>query len=100
MPDIDLGVLVHAPIANIKIRSRRAHLSGNARAKTATRHASCAEIGPAIGVDRLPRDVARSRAAQETHHRGDVLGSAAFAGQRLMRQMMRWFGLVFRPRRT
>ena len=100
MPDIDLGVLVHTPIGNIKIRGRRAHLSGNACAKTATRYALCAEIGPAIGVDRLPGDVARTRAAQETHHCGDVLGSSAVAGQGLMRQMMRRFRLVLRPQRA
>ena len=36
MTDIDLGVLVHAPIGTIKSCGRRAHLSGNARAKTAS----------------------------------------------------------------
>src|ERR1700737_414506 len=57
-------------------------------------HALAAEIGPAIGVDRLPRDIARGGAAQKSHQRGDVFGLAAFADQGLMGQMKRRFRLV------
>src|SRR5882724_8461046 len=49
-------------------------------AKRVVRHASCAEIGPAIGVDRLPCDVARVGTTQESHRRGNILGLAALAG--------------------
>ena len=35
MPDVDSWLLVHAPIATIKTRGRRAHLSGHAPAKNA-----------------------------------------------------------------
>src|ERR1700722_13631607 len=98
MPDFDLGLLVHAPMVNIKSLARRAHLSGNAAAKTATRHALCAEIGPAIGVDGLPVDVARAGAAQESYRGGDVFRPAALVGDGLVGRMMRGFGPVFPPR--
>src|ERR1700692_1605770 len=49
MPDVDLGLLVHGLMGNIKSPASRAHLSGNAGAKTAAPHASCAEISSAIG---------------------------------------------------
>src|SRR5712675_430289 len=39
-------------------------------------HALRAEIGPAIGVDRLPVDVARARPAEEAHHGRDVVRAA------------------------
>ncbi len=82
-------LLVHAPIGTIKSRGRREHLSGNHRAKTAAGHALGAEIGPAIGVDGLPVDVARAGPAQETHGCGDVFRPAPLAGDGLMGQMMR-----------
>jgi hypothetical protein len=52
------------------------------------------------GVDRLPGDVARGGAAQEPHHRRDVLRIAAFARDRAMGQMVRRFRPVLRPRRA
>src|SRR5258708_18808916 len=68
--------------------------------KTASRHALSAEIGPAIGVDGLSVDVARSRTAQEPHSCGDIFRPAAGAGDGLMGQVMRGFRLVFRARRA
>src|SRR5580704_11639033 len=50
MPDVDLGLLVHARMGTIKSPGSRAHLSGNACTKTTAPLASCAEIGAAIGV--------------------------------------------------
>src|SRR6202790_1445435 len=58
MPDLDFGLFVHAPMDNIKIRGSRAYLSGNAPLNQLASHALGAEIGPAIGVDRLPGDMA------------------------------------------
>src|SRR6476469_1331331 len=46
--DIDLGMLVHAFLGNIKSRGRREDLSGNTPTKTASSHASAAQIGTAI----------------------------------------------------
>src|SRR5260370_33433690 len=57
-------------------------------------------MAPAIGVDGLPGDVARARATQEADRGGDVLGLATLAGDGLMGQMMRGFGLVLRARRA
>ena len=37
----------------------------------------------------LPRDVARAGAAQEPHHRGNIIRRAALAGQRVVDQVMR-----------
>jgi hypothetical protein len=56
MPDVDSGLLVHASIASIKNRERRAHLSGKRQQKPRVGYALRAEIGPAIGVDRLAAD--------------------------------------------
>ena len=84
MPDVDLGMLVHTPIGTIKCRDSRAHLSGMHAAKPAAGHASGAQIGPAIGVDRLAVDVARARTAQEPHRRGDVFRPAALAADGLV----------------
>ena len=70
------------------------------RRKRQRGHASGAEIGPAIGVDRLPVDVARARAAQEPHHRRDVFRPAPLAGDGPVGQMMRRFRLVLGPRRA
>src|ERR1700676_2457451 len=100
MPDIDLCLLVHGPMVNIKSPARRAHLSGNAAAKTATRHALCAEIGPAIDVDGLAVDIACGGAAEEAPRRRDVFRPAALAGDGLVGQMMRGFGSIFRPWRA
>src|SRR6202022_3434598 len=86
MPDVDLGLLVHTPIGTIKSRDSRAHLSGTPQRKPRACYALCAEISPAIGVDSLPVDVARSRAAQEPHGRGDIFRSAAPTGGGLMGQ--------------
>ena len=47
------------------------------------------EIRPAVHVDGLPGDVARAGAAQEAHHRGDIVRCAALAGQRVVDQVMR-----------
>jgi hypothetical protein len=40
-------------------------------------------------MDGLPGDVARAGAAQEAHHRGDLVGRAAPARQRVVGQVMR-----------
>src|SRR5215207_4306217 len=58
--DIDLGMLVHALLGNIKRRGRREGLTGSAPAKTAVSHASGAQIGAATGVDGLPVDIPRA----------------------------------------
>src|SRR5215207_11083718 len=87
--DIDLGMLVHALLGNIKRRGRREGLTGSTPAKTAVSHASGAQIGAAIGVDSLPVDVARARPAQETHGCSDVFRQATIAGDGLMGQVMR-----------
>src|SRR5712671_647983 len=47
-----------------------------------------AQIGPAIHVQGLAREVARARTAQEAHRGGHVVGRAARAGQRMMGGMM------------
>src|SRR4030095_11799526 len=64
------------------------------------RHASDAQIGAAIGMDRLPGDVARCGTTEEAHHGRDVLRTALFAAYRMMGGMMRGFRLVLRPRRA
>src|SRR5262245_28850711 len=64
------------------------------------RYASDAQIGAAIGVDRLPGDVAGGGTAEEAHHGGDVLRTALLAAYRMVGGMMRRFRLVLRPRRA
>ena len=54
MPDVDSGLLVHGPIASIKTRGRRVHLSGKRQQKMRAGHALRAEIGAAIAVDGMP----------------------------------------------
>src|SRR5258707_6000065 len=83
MPDLDLCLLVHTTIGTIKCRDSRAHLSGTPRQKPRACYALCAEISPAIGVDGLSVDVARSRAAQEPYGCGNIFRSAARAGDGL-----------------
>src|SRR6266480_3025471 len=63
-------------------------------------HALCAEISPAIGVDRLPVDIARRRAAEESHHGGNILGATFLTGDGSVREVMRGFRLVLRARRA
>src|SRR4051812_44073960 len=46
------------------------------RRKPQQSHALCAEVSAAIGMDRLPVDIARGRAAEEPHHGRDVLRPA------------------------
>ena len=98
--DIDLGMLVHAFLGNIKRHGRREGLFGGAPAKTAVSHASGAQIGAAIGVDRLPVDVARAGPAQKTHGCGDVFRQTPIAGDGLMGQMMGRLRLVLGPWRA
>src|SRR4029077_9675778 len=78
--DLDLGMLVHGSSVNIKNGTSRAHLSGNSPAQPPAGHASHAQIGPTIGVDRLAGDVARGGRAEEPHNRSDVFRPAALAG--------------------
>jgi len=59
---------------------------GTGEAGSAAASALCAEIRPAIGVDRLPRDVTRGGAAQEADHRRDVVRLAALARDRAVGQ--------------
>src|SRR5262245_53435861 len=59
-----------------------------------------AEIGPPVCVDRLARDVARGRAAQEPDDGGDVLRLAARARDGAMGQVMRRFRLAPLARRA
>src|SRR5262245_31928698 len=73
---------------------------GFPRANWRKRYASDAQIGAAIGMDRLPRDVARRGTAEEAHHGRDILGTALFAAYRMVGRMMRGFRLVLRPRRA
>jgi hypothetical protein len=80
---LDFGVLVHDSMINIKSRSRqRLYLAkGCANREQAMQigEASAAEIGPAIGVDRLSLDVARGGPAQEPDGGRDVLRLATLA---------------------
>src|ERR1700752_4644556 len=62
------------------------------------RHASDAQIGAAIGMDRLPGDVARRGTTEEAHHGRDVLRTALFAAYRMVGRMMCRFRLVLRTR--
>jgi CO/xanthine dehydrogenase Mo-binding subunit len=71
-------MLVHAPIGNTKCRCRRVTLSGNTQAKQQQGHALGAQISAAIGVDRLPVDIARGGAAEESHRGRDILRAAPF----------------------
>ena len=76
--DVDLrrdpGVLVHAKtVTSIGGTAECIYPAIPMRIRKGTR--LCAQIGPAIGVDRLPRDVARGGTAEEPHHGGDILRS-------------------------
>src|SRR5215211_4187055 len=53
--------------------------------------------GAAARVDGLAGDVARARAAQEAHERGDILRRAAFARQRVMDRVMLRLDEILRP---
>src|SRR3954447_12573691 len=63
-------------------------------------HALRTQISSAIGVDRLPVDVAGGWAAEESHGGGDIFRPASLAGDGLVGQVMCRFRLVFRSRRA
>src|SRR5258708_34006987 len=86
MPDVDSCLLVHASIGSIKNRDRRAHLSAAPRRNPAACHASCAEIGSAVGVDGRSGYVARRRSTHEPHRRSDIFRLAPLPGDRSMAQ--------------
>src|ERR1700724_2878579 len=46
------------------------------------------QVGPAVDVDGLARDVARTRAAQEAYRGGDLGGRDAIARERMVRRMV------------
>ena len=74
---------------------RRVH-----RRKRQPSYALGAEIGPAIGVDRLPVDVACARAAEKPHHGRNVVRPAARSRDGLVGQMVRRFRFVLGPWRA
>ena len=51
-------------------------------------------------MDRLPVDVAGGRAAQESHHGGDIFGAPLFTANGAVRQVMGRFRLVLWTRRA
>ena len=70
MPDVNSWLLVHTPIATIKTRCSRVHLSGRTSENRAQAMRYATEISPAIGVDGLAVDVALDRAWSETPEAG------------------------------